>query len=338
LRLAILIAVAAALLLVGCTLFGGNPQETPTPTATATPLESPTGTERQCPSNCDDGNPCTTDLCSAVTNFQCAHESLFGPRPGCTGDAGNCSTHSCAEGACGTVPVVPCCGNGVCEAGEDCGTCPADCGCATGTICCGGACNAPACSSDTGCRIANASCTYTYCDNPGTCNATCSQRPKTCNNADGCCPDGCDYLTDNNCQAYSKGTWANARSRLSVRVDALGMRICSLDVGREQNWLALQISFKYDYPEGSATISPSQFSVIDEALGLNMTAAQPPGDCATFDAGFLLTNSTIVGPASGEMTKLIYFYPDGRRVSVASKDIIFTAQPGERYIWLVVPS
>ncbi len=50
-----------------------------------------------CP-DCDDGNKCTTDICSSE------------------------------KGECVYVPVRKCCGNGNCEAGESCFTCDADCG------------------------------------------------------------------------------------------------------------------------------------------------------------------------------------------------------------------
>ncbi|MBD3309741.1 hypothetical protein GF351_00830 [Candidatus Woesearchaeota archaeon] len=52
----------------------------------------------ECPASCDDENPCTEDKCSDLTDFQCRHVSI---------------------------PL--CCGNGVCEAGEDENSCPEDC-------------------------------------------------------------------------------------------------------------------------------------------------------------------------------------------------------------------
>lgn len=52
----------------------------------------------KCPESCDDGNPCTKDFCSRKTGFQCKHE-----------------------------PIIPCCGNELCEEGEDFSSCPEDC-------------------------------------------------------------------------------------------------------------------------------------------------------------------------------------------------------------------
>ncbi|MBD3310035.1 hypothetical protein GF351_02340, partial [Candidatus Woesearchaeota archaeon] len=54
-------------------------------------------TVKQCPESCDDGDPCTRDFCDDQTK-ECIHE-----------------------------PIVPCCGDNVCEVGENELTCPADC-------------------------------------------------------------------------------------------------------------------------------------------------------------------------------------------------------------------
>lgn len=51
-----------------------------------------------CPESCDDGDECTNDHCSPATNFECEHD-----------------------------PVIPCCGNAVCERDEDPDSCPGDC-------------------------------------------------------------------------------------------------------------------------------------------------------------------------------------------------------------------
>ncbi|MEM4272333.1 MAG: hypothetical protein QXH30_01990 [Candidatus Bilamarchaeaceae archaeon] len=64
----------------------------------------------QCTENCNDGNPCTTDSCN-TSSGQCAHSTI----------------HSC-------------CGNGICESGENCASCANDCGCAAGEVCAGDVC------------------------------------------------------------------------------------------------------------------------------------------------------------------------------------------------------
>ena len=54
--------------------------------------------ELECPASCDDFDDCTEDYCSAETGYVCVHD-----------------------------PIYPCCGNGICESGEDYTNCPADC-------------------------------------------------------------------------------------------------------------------------------------------------------------------------------------------------------------------
>ena len=304
----------------------------PTPTA----VETPTQAEHQCPANCSDGNPCTADICSAVTDFQCSHDSLIGPQPGCSGDIGNCTEKACSGGACVTRPKVPCCGNGVCEANETCDSCPADCGCSGGELCCNAVCKTAACTSNTQCITGHNACINYVCDNPNTCSAACTQRNKTCMNGDFCCPQGCDYMTDNDCPAYSRGSWAKAKSNLSMDVDALFRRSCDQN-GTYHDWLALKVILRFDYPEGSARFSPTQVNIIDSSLGLNMTAAIPPGDCYTSDKDYILNGTITLDASSGEITKLIYFYPAGRPIPQETKRVVITATPGERYIWLVAP-
>ncbi|MFT4303577.1 MAG: hypothetical protein ACMXYG_03360 [Candidatus Woesearchaeota archaeon] len=54
---------------------------------------------QQCPILYDDGNPCTISRCGPETNYQPVHD-----------------------------PIIPCCGNGICEESENEQTCPQDCG------------------------------------------------------------------------------------------------------------------------------------------------------------------------------------------------------------------
>ena len=64
------------------------------------PVTRPQGAEKkQCPASCDDGNKCTKDYCSSGTNYECRHDT-----------------------------ITSCCGNGKCESGESCSSCPKDCG------------------------------------------------------------------------------------------------------------------------------------------------------------------------------------------------------------------
>ena len=58
------------------------------------------------------------------------------------GDA--CTADTCSAGTCTNTPIDNCCGNGTCEAGEDCDTCAADCtsGTSAGASCGNGICEA----------------------------------------------------------------------------------------------------------------------------------------------------------------------------------------------------
>jgi hypothetical protein len=60
--------------------------------------EVPGVPEAQCPSSCDDSNKCTKDICDKSTGFECAYFEL-----------------------------TPCCGNGICESGENNANCPEEC-------------------------------------------------------------------------------------------------------------------------------------------------------------------------------------------------------------------
>jgi hypothetical protein len=67
-----------------------------------------------CPESCDDGNPCTKNVCSSETNFECVTED-----------------------------ILPCCGNNIIEEGETCSSCPQDVKCPENEICSEGKCTKP---------------------------------------------------------------------------------------------------------------------------------------------------------------------------------------------------
>jgi len=62
------------------------------------PGEEPSVPVKRCPSKCDDNNKCTNDYCGEETNYECRYDKVF-----------------------------PCCGNGICENGEDYKSCLEDC-------------------------------------------------------------------------------------------------------------------------------------------------------------------------------------------------------------------
>jgi hypothetical protein len=93
------------------------------------------------PITCDDDNSCTQDLCAAGG---CLFTPLSG---GACEDGDPCTAgDSCVAGTCvGGGDICPSCGNGVCAAGEDCLTCPQDCGWCVGPGECCAAHTGPAC-------------------------------------------------------------------------------------------------------------------------------------------------------------------------------------------------
>jgi len=79
------------------------PTNVQVPEQTSTPQNNPETPEinapnNVCPSSCDDSKECTRDYCSENTGLMCVHQ-----------------------------PIRPCCGNGVCESGENKDSCAKDC-------------------------------------------------------------------------------------------------------------------------------------------------------------------------------------------------------------------
>jgi hypothetical protein len=89
------------------------------------------------------------------------------------------------------------CGDGICDKNvtENNETCCTDCGCSKGE-CIGNICKILECKNDTDCDDKN-NCTINTCGNTGKCTYT----PWViCQNGDGCCPAGCKYDNDTDCQ------------------------------------------------------------------------------------------------------------------------------------------
>lgn len=57
---------------------------------------------------CDDGNPCTADLCSIDTQYRCMHKALDGEYGGCSGETDECHAKTCSGGACMEEQVRAC--------------------------------------------------------------------------------------------------------------------------------------------------------------------------------------------------------------------------------------
>ena len=132
-----------------------------------------------CPTACNDGNACTVDsLTGASAN--CTAACVFTPKTACIGGDDCCPAGCNANNDSNCSPV---CGNAVIEPGETCDP-PASC---------------PALPS---CNDGNPCTTDLLTGSAATCTAACGTTPViTCLNGDGCCPSGCNMLTDDSCSA-----------------------------------------------------------------------------------------------------------------------------------------
>jgi hypothetical protein len=153
--------------------------------------------EPRCSSDydCGDGKSCTVDWClnpgSCVAECDNREIAVCMHNDGCC--ASGCS--SATDSDCSSS-----CGNRLCEAGESCTSCEQDCGCGSG-LCCGGMCVEPLCVADYECDDGSA-CTIDSCSGAGGCSAQCQYtRIVACLNNDGCCPVGCNEVSDNDCSS-----------------------------------------------------------------------------------------------------------------------------------------
>jgi len=98
----------------------------------------------ECPV-CDDDNPCTSDLCSEMTEYECKFEEIrpcegnniceqgeFGLSEDCPNtcnDEDECTTDGFdyMSGTCMHTDILPCCGNSRCDSGETYVNCQLDC-------------------------------------------------------------------------------------------------------------------------------------------------------------------------------------------------------------------
>jgi len=86
-----------------------------------------------CPTSCNDNNPCTKDSCSSDTKYKCKHDPIAGQPAGCTSEG--CLTKQCIRGVCSEKMEDNCCGNDLCELGENTFSCETDCKACTGEEC-----------------------------------------------------------------------------------------------------------------------------------------------------------------------------------------------------------
>ena len=61
-----------------------------------------------CPGGCDDGNPCTADICGPETGYKCMYTALSGEAGACSGETEGCMLKACEAGACVEKKVRAC--------------------------------------------------------------------------------------------------------------------------------------------------------------------------------------------------------------------------------------
>ena len=157
----------------------------------------------------DDGNQCTTDLCE---NGACQHklassipcddwnqctdgdtcysgQCISGPPKNCD-DGNNCTEDSCDEATgCKHMAIVPCCGDGVCEDGEDECSCPECYDVAASSYCDGDDwVIADSCGGITSSEDCAGGCSPGGCITGGCGDGTCDQGDENCI----VCSDDCD--------------------------------------------------------------------------------------------------------------------------------------------------
>jgi hypothetical protein len=138
----------------------------------------PSGNPGACPTACDDGDPCTTDLLlsGGTCAASCVHlpVTAFVAGDGCCPPGGDLTVDADCAGVCGdgvVDPPVETCDKGVA------GSCPAACPAAP-----------------------NACTKLTLVGSPSTCSSLCVATPiSACARGDDCCPAGCTAATDPDC-------------------------------------------------------------------------------------------------------------------------------------------
>lgn len=179
-----------------------------------------------CPETCDDEDNCTYDYCSKDTDYECVHAERICPNTVrmCDDGVEVICKNICIDDFCTT--CKPDCSEHqlpVCElTQDDCGLCQTldtdNCECARITSCvnndncCPEGCNY---TSDNDCAEPEGECSEDWeCDDANNCTIDrCEGIPKNCSHeeitecagGDGCCPEGCDYANDTDCEEPEQG-------------------------------------------------------------------------------------------------------------------------------------
>jgi hypothetical protein len=172
--------------------------------------EGPEACDGNCPTNCNDGDACTTDSLNGSA-ASCSAECRFEPITTCQ-DGDGCCAPGCDGSNDDDCAPVEMCGNGQIDAGETCdGDCPTSCN------------DGVACTTDS------------LVGSAASCNAQCSYDPITvCQDGDGCCPTGCSFDNDDDC-ACEPRTCASVGAECGTIDDGCGGTVtCSDTCGNNE--------------------------------------------------------------------------------------------------------
>ncbi len=145
--------------------------------------DAATGCGAGTPLSCDDG-----DVCNGIETCDAASGCQAGSAPAC-GAADGCCAAGCTSAQ---DPDCDDCGDGVCAAGEDCTSCPADCASGAGATCGNGVCEA---ANGEDCTTCAADCNGKLNGKPST-RYCCGGGPSAVGCSDARCGDGGSQCTE----------------------------------------------------------------------------------------------------------------------------------------------
>ena len=186
------VGVAGALLLGSCLLeSGGQPELDQTECGNGV-REDPETCDGDCPTTCQTDQMCTKAVLEGKAdecNVVCKTLTISSCEPG-----DDCCPQGCSQAD--DSDCSPTCGNGELEENETCdpiNTCPTD-------------------ASE--CDDAKVCTTDSLVGSAQNCNVECINTPITdCVGGDGCCPDGCDFMDDNDCTpTYPEGPFGTTEN------------------------------------------------------------------------------------------------------------------------------
>jgi hypothetical protein len=235
---------------------------------------------QNCPSLCDDNDPCTRDICDQTTAFKCKSEKLDGPQVGCSGDLENCMEKTCTVGVCSTQKQA----------------------------------TQPKCKVDADCNDKN-NFTNDFCFSIGTCSAICVNSLITeCKNGDGPCPYGCGPLLDNDCPTYGVGQFAKINNNTKIRILSKNSRDCITEYTYISDsdfgyYYIVKIELENKGTVQSDYVTASSFTLID-AVGRQYdgTSYLPGASCADIiplDSGTIYPGVTRTGSVFFELGKTV---------------------------------